>query len=479
MTRRLSVGSRRAPLVASLGCALATALLARSARGESPSLDFAIGSGALIQAPHAPAGRVASRESSGAFLGVDGDWSVALPSRTESSSGGLGFGARVGYAWRSGLSIQGRYDYLGVHPTLGDPSTTHRDRRRGARLAHPRAHRASSSHHVRIRRDRRVRRSVSTNQRTEERGAAVKSVFVACKIVSAMIVAGSCCACSYAHVGSGEVGIVRTPSGVNPEVLKTGDWGIGFWDQATLYNARSQEQGEQLDVLASNGLKIVLDASIRYHIVPEEAVALDRELGVHYYGILIGPTLRSQARRVVGRYQPEEIYSTQREAIERQIREGVETAIKGRHVVLEAVLIRNVRLPDEIQTAITHKLEAEQQALQMKFVIARAQAEAEKRLVEEKAEAERQAIAAQGKANALRIDAQAAADAKRMEGQATADYQRALAAGLNEPMLRFYQIDAMKRLGLSPNSKLIFLGGTGQAPKTLLDLRDASKASVP
>lgn len=281
----------------------------------------------------------------------------------------------------------------------------------------------------------------------------------------------ACSACSYARVGSGEVAIVRTPSGVSPNVLQTGDWGIGIYDQATIYNARSQERAEQLEVLASNGLKIMLDASIRYHIVSEEAVALDRELGVHYYSTLIGPTLRSQARRVVGRFQPEEIYSSQREAIERQIREGVETAIKGRHVVLEAVLIRNVRLPDEIQTAINHKLEAEQQALQMKFVIARAQAEAEKRLLEEKAEAERQAIMAQGRANALKIEAQAAADAKRIDGQATADYHKSLALNLTEPVLRFYQIDATRKLGLSPNSKLIFLGGTGRPPETLLDLR--------
>ena len=127
------------------------------------------------------------------------------------------------------------------------------------------------------------------------------------KIVGAVALSGVCCACSYARVGSGEVAIVRTPNGVSPNVLQTGDWGIGLYDQATLYNARSQEQAEQLEVLASNGLKIILDASIRYHIVAEEAVALDRELGVHYYSTLLGPTLRSQARRVVGRFQPEEI----------------------------------------------------------------------------------------------------------------------------------------------------------------------------
>src|SRR5689334_52976 len=106
--------------------------------------------------------------------------------------------------------------------------------------------------------------------------------------------------CSYATVGPGQVGVVWTPSGTRPNVLPEGNWGIGFFDRATVYDARSQERDERLEVLASNGLRIVLDASIRYHIAPDEAVKLDREMGVHYYDVLIGPTLRSQARRVVG-----------------------------------------------------------------------------------------------------------------------------------------------------------------------------------
>ena len=161
-------------------------------------------------------------------------------------------------------------------------------------------------------------------------------------LLSSIVVSLLMTGCSYATVGPGQVGVVWTPSGTRQNVLPEGNWSVGYFDRATVYDARSQERDERLEVLASNGLRIVLDASVRYHIVAEEAVKLDRELGVQYYDVLLGPTLRSQARRVVGRYQPEEIYSSQRELIERQIREGVEKAIAGRHVVLEAVLVRNV-----------------------------------------------------------------------------------------------------------------------------------------
>jgi regulator of protease activity HflC (stomatin/prohibitin superfamily) len=277
--------------------------------------------------------------------------------------------------------------------------------------------------------------------------------------------------CSFATVGPGQVGVVWTPSGTRPQPLPEGTWGVGYWDKTTVYDSRSQERDERLEVLASNGLRIVLDASVRYHIVAEEAVKLDRELGAQYYDVLLGPTLRSQARRVVGRYQPEEIYSSQRELIERQIREGVDKAIEGRHIVLEAVLIRNVTLPDAIQQAINDKLSAEQSALKMKFVLEQAQAEAEKRLIEQKAEADRARIAADSQAETDKIHAQGHAEATRIDAQATTEYERLIELHLTEPMLRWQEIEAMKTLGASPNAKIIFYGGTGTMRGTLLDLK--------
>ena len=73
-------------------------------------------------------------------------------------------------------------------------------------------------------------------------------------------------ACTYATVGSGEVAVVWTPEGKKHSVYTEGEWPIGYWDKATVYNARSQEREERLEVLAANGLRIVLDTSVRYHI---------------------------------------------------------------------------------------------------------------------------------------------------------------------------------------------------------------------
>jgi regulator of protease activity HflC (stomatin/prohibitin superfamily) len=145
--------------------------------------------------------------------------------------------------------------------------------------------------------------------------------------------------------------------------------------------------------------------------------------------------------------------------------------------VLEAVLIRNVKLPDAIQQAINTKLEAEQDALKMKFVLAQAQQQQEQQTMETKAAAERAQIEAQGEADAAHLRAQAAADAKRLDGQATADYEKLVQQYLTPAILKLQEIDAQKALASSPNEKLVLLGGSGA--QTLLDLRGAAAASPP
>jgi regulator of protease activity HflC (stomatin/prohibitin superfamily) len=289
---------------------------------------------------------------------------------------------------------------------------------------------------------------------------------------------------TFASVGPGEMGVVHTPEGPAPNALPPGDHHLGYWDTTTSYSVRSQEREEQLEVLSSDGLRIVLDTSIRYHAIPGEVVALDRELGKDYYEVLVGPTLRSQARRVVGRFRPEEIYSSQRELIERQIREGVDASIKGRHVELEAVLVRNVTLPSVIQAAVNDKLEKEQAALKMKYVEDEQKAQDHVKLMVANDAAEQQRISAQAAAEVAQIQAksaaevtmiqaQAAADAKRVEGKGLADYQRTIQPTITPQIVRIREIEADKAIADSPNAKLV-LGG-GQGARTLVDLRGAQR----
>jgi len=210
---------------------------------------------------------------------------------------------------------------------------------------------------------------------------------------------------------------------------------IAPWNDMYVYDLRSDEsrRGARRHRGERSGIK--LDASVRYHLNPNEVVALQKEIGPDYYQTILEPVLRSEARRVFGRYTPEEIYSTKRDLIEREIREGLRSKIEGKHITLEAVLIRNVELPEAIRHAIDQKLAAEQDVLKMKYVIEVAKYTAEQR---------------------------------RIEAQGIADYNQTIAASLTSPMLEFDRIQELNRLAASSNAKTVVIGpGAGGTPVLL------------
>ena len=255
--------------------------------------------------------------------------------------------------------------------------------------------------------------------------------FVSRSVVALLLaaLAGGCAT----TVGPGRVGVLwRASNGTQPKSYSEGLYYVAPWNDLYVYDLRSMSHDEVLDVIAVNGLGIKLDASVRYHLNPTEVVALQKEIGPDYYHTILEPVLRSEARRVLGRYTPEEIYSTKRDLIEREIREGLRAKIEGKHIGLEAVLIRNVELPEAIRHAIDQKLAAEQDVLKMKYVIAVAKAAAEQR---------------------------------RIEGQGIADYNQIVSASLSPPMLEFDRIQELNRLATSSNSKTVVIGpGAGGTP---------------
>jgi regulator of protease activity HflC (stomatin/prohibitin superfamily) len=198
---------------------------------------------------------------------------------------------------------------------------------------------------------------------------------------------------------------------------------------------REQQRDVDLDVLADNGLEIKLTSSILFQPIDGQVFDLIRQTGPEYYATLIGPYVRSSARRVVGRYSPEEIYSIKREQIEREIRDDVSRKLEGRHLRINAILIREVHLPTVVQTAIQAKLQEEQKALEMRFVLDRTRQEAER---------------------------------KRIEAAGIADYQATISKGLTDKIISWQGIEATEKLAESPNAKVVVIGsGKGGLPVIL------------
>jgi len=233
------------------------------------------------------------------------------------------------------------------------------------------------------------------------------------------------------NIGSGEAGVkFKTFGGgvvTDQPPLGEGFHLIAPWNKVYIYNVKQQEVFEkEMQVLSSNGLEITLDVSVLYEPKREELGMLHKTKGKNYLDIVIVPEIRAVARSVVGRYTPEQLYSTKRDAIQQEIFEETRRKVEPQHIQLNAVLVRDVTLPQSIKDAIERKLGQEQESLEYEF-----------RLEKARKEAERQRIDAEGKAAANKI----------------------LSASLTDKILEEKGIEATLQLSKSPNSKVIVVGG--------------------
>ncbi len=230
-------------------------------------------------------------------------------------------------------------------------------------------------------------------------------------------------------IGSGEAGVLYKTFG-GGVVTDEPPLGEGFhlvapWNKVYVYEVRQQEVFEKMQVLSSNGLEIKLDASAWFEPKYEFLGKLHQEKGEAYVQRVLLPTIRSAARSVVGRYTPEQLYSSKRDAIQAEIFEETKKIVDGQYIQLNEVLVRDVTLPPTIKEAIERKLKQEQESLEYEF-----------RLITADKEAQRQIIEAQGKADANKI----------------------LSASLTDKILQDKGIEATLKLAESPNSKVVVIG---------------------
>jgi prohibitin 1 len=230
-------------------------------------------------------------------------------------------------------------------------------------------------------------------------------------------------------IGSGQAGVLYKTfdNGVvtNQPPLGEGFHVVAPWNKVIIYEVRQQELFEKMRVLSSNGLEILIDASVWYEPIYNDLGHLHQSVGENYLQRVIQPAIRSAARSVVGRYTPEQLYSSKRDAIQDEIYIETKKILEKQYVQLNEVLVRDVTLPDTIKQAIERKLKQEQESLEYEFRLVTAQKEAEKVIID-----------AKGKAESNRI----------------------LSASLTDKILQDKGIEATIKLSESPNSKVIVIG---------------------
>ena len=236
------------------------------------------------------------------------------------------------------------------------------------------------------------------------------------------------------QVEPGQVGVQKLFGKVNDNILESGLNVINPLVKVVIFDVRTEnytmsgvtDEGSKMGddairVLSADGLEVIVDLTVLYKVIPSEAPRILREVGTDYRNVLVRPICRTKIRDNAVYYDAVALYSTKRDEFQSRIFATIETNFKERGLMLEQLLVRNLTLPASVKASIESKINAEQDAQKMTFV-----------LQKERQEAER----------------------KRVEAQGIADYQKILSTGLSDRLLQYEMI---KAISVSPNAKLIFM----------------------
>jgi prohibitin 1 len=232
---------------------------------------------------------------------------------------------------------------------------------------------------------------------------------------------------SCAVVQQGEVGVKRKFGKFSDTPYTEG---LRFFNPLTTAMVKVPIQTQNLEVSlnlpSKEGLNIRSEISILYSVKPRKAPDLLRTVGREFEYNVILPVFRSAVADVSSRFFAKDMHTGERATIESAIRQQMAVNLEPRGLIVDAVLIKSIQLPNNLSRAIEEKLEAEQSALRMEFVLQEARREAERRLI---------------------------------EAEGIRDAQNVISQGLDPQILQFKAIEAFTRLANSPNTKIIISDG--------------------
>jgi regulator of protease activity HflC (stomatin/prohibitin superfamily) len=236
----------------------------------------------------------------------------------------------------------------------------------------------------------------------------------------------------------GKVGVQSLFGKVQSDVLESGLHFIDPVVEVTEFDARTQNytmsavttEGDKtgddaIRVLSSDGLEVTIDLSVLYRVTPSKTPFILQNLGTDYVEKIVRPIARTAIRDNAVSYEAVALYSTKRQEFQDKIFRTISNSFAKNGIELQQVLVRNISLPTSVKASIESKINAEQDAQKMQFVLQKERQEA---------------------------------DRKRVEAQGIADYQKILSTGLSDKQLQYESINAQKAIALSPNTKIIIMG---------------------
>ncbi|HXB93690.1 MAG TPA: prohibitin family protein [Puia sp.] len=268
--------------------------------------------------------------------------------------------------------------------------------------------------------------------------------------VGALVALMGFSAASIVQIGAGEVGVQILFGNVQNNVLGSGlhvinplvnvqkmDVKTQNYTMSAVRDEGAKEGDDAIRVLSSDGLEVVIDLTVLYRVVGNDAPRILRETGLDYTDKIVRPLARTKIRDNAVYYDAVSLYSTKRDEFQNRIFQSIAGEFQKRGLVLEQLLVRNISLPQAVKTSIEQKMSAEQDAQKMQYVLQKEQQEAQR---------------------------------KRVEAQGIADYQHIISESLTDKQLQYESIKAQLEIAKSANAKVIILG-KGSTP-VMLDTKN-------
>lgn len=227
-------------------------------------------------------------------------------------------------------------------------------------------------------------------------------------------------------IGPGQVGVKVNRGVMEDRVYDPGRYRVGANVNYIRVPIRTVNKEVKLNLPSKEGLNVNAEISILYHIQKDDVPSIIEEIGRNYEEVMILSVFRSASADICANFMAKDMHSGKRSEIEAAILHHMDSLLLDRGFVIESVLMKSINLPSGLYDAIEDKLEAEQEAQRMEFVLQRERLEAER---------------------------------KKIEAQGTADAQRILSEGLSEAAIRWRSLEVMQNLSTSPNAKVIITDG--------------------
>ena len=194
-------------------------------------------------------------------------------------------------------------------------------------------------------------------------------------------------------IPQGHVGVKSNFGSVSDSTLEPGWHTVSPWATVFRMNCQTHKLEEPATVPTKNGLAVQMKATLLFHLKPDGAPKMAREVGDKDYAVkVIEPVFNNTVRDVAAEYAPEAFYTSERSAVEAAIMARMQRDLESRGVVVEAIMLLDPQLPQVVTDRIQAKVAAEQDVIRMEYVLKQKQREAKAKVVEAEGIAQAQKI---------------------------------------------------------------------------------------